>query len=146
MDVRKIKKLMELLETHGVAEIEISAGDESIRITRHTAPPSAPEAQAPLAPMETGTGEAAVALPAETDRGHEITSPMVGTFYAGPAPGAKPFVALGSEVEVGDTLCIVEAMKMMNPIEADVKGKIVSVLVENGSPVEFGQVLLIIEE
>ena len=146
MDVRKIKKLMELLETHGVAEIEISAGDESIRITRHTAPPSAPEAQAPLAPVETGTGEAAVAFPAETDRGHEITSPMVGTFYAGPAPGAKPFVALGSEVEVGDTLCIVEAMKMMNPIEADVKGKIVSVLVENGSPVEFGQVLLIIEE
>ena len=146
MDVRKIKKLMELLETHGVAEIEISAGDESIRITRHTAPPSAPEAQAPLAPVETGTGEAAVAFPAETDRGHEITSPMVGTFYAGPAPGAKPFVALGSEVEVGDTLCIIEAMKMMNPIEADVKGKIVSVLVENGSPVEFGQVLLIIEE
>ncbi len=152
MDVRKIKKIMELLETHGVTEIEISEGDQTIRMTRYAAGAAiaAPQPPAnvpmPAAPPGHATAEPAATVPAETSRGHEVTSPMVGTFYSGPAPGAKPFVGLGTEVEVGDTLCIVEAMKMMNPIEADVDGRVVSILVENGSPVEFGQVLFIVEQ
>ena len=153
MDVRKIKKIMELVESHEIAEIEISEGDQSIRVTRLTTTPGAPAAQPPAAaqvPVHVTEPAAATRpdpAPAETTSGgHEITSPMVGTFYSGPAPGAKPFVDLGSRVEVGDTLCIVEAMKMMNPIEADVDGTVVSILVENGAPVEFGQVLFLIEE
>ena len=153
MDVRKIKKLMELVESHEIAEIEISEGDQSIRVTRLTAAPVVPAAQPPAPAQvpvhvpEPPASERPDSAPAEaTSGGHEITSPMVGTFYAGPAPGAKPFVDLGSRIEVGDTLCIVEAMKMMNPIEADVDGTIVSILVENGAPVEFGQVLFLIEE
>ncbi|MDE0005826.1 MAG: acetyl-CoA carboxylase biotin carboxyl carrier protein [Rhodospirillaceae bacterium] len=146
MDVRKIKKLMELVESHEIAEIEISEGDQSIRVTRLTTTPGVP-AQVPVHVTEPPASERPESPPAEaTASGHEITSPMVGTFYAGPAPGAKPFVDLGSRIEVGDTLCIVEAMKMMNPIEADVDGTIVSILVENGAPVEFGQVLFLIEE
>ena len=152
MDVRKIKKIMELVESHGITEIEISDGDQSIRMSRLTGVPVAPAVQPPAAahgtvhvtdPSAAGRKEP---VPAETATGHEVTSPMVGTFYAGPAPGAKPFVDLGSRVEVGNTLCIVEAMKMMNPIEADVDGTVVSILVENGAPVEFGQVLFLIEE
>ena len=152
MDVRKIKKLMELVESHEIAEIEISEGDQSIRVTRLTTTPGVPAAQpaaaqVPVHATEPAASERSDSSPAEaTSGGHEITSPMVGTFYAGPAPGAKPFVDLGSRVEVGDTLCIVEAMKMMNPIEADVDGTVVSILVENGAPVEFGQVLFLIEE
>ena len=147
MDVRKIKKIMELLEAHGIAEIDISEGDQSIRMTRHaaagteSAPPLPAGVQAPQAPSEHATAE-----PAAASRGHEITSPMVGTFYSGPTPGAKPFVDLGTEVKLGATLCIIEAMKMMNPIEADVEGRVVSILVENGAPVEFGQVLFIVEQ
>ena len=153
MDVRKIKKLMELVESHEIAEIEISEGDQSIRVTRLTVaaghpaaqPPAPTQAPAPASPPP--VAERPEPAPAETaSSGHEITSPMVGTFYSGPAPGAKPFVDLGSRVEVGDTLCIVEAMKMMNPIEADVDGTVVSILAENGAPVEFGQVLFLIEE
>lgn len=153
MDVRKIKKIMELVESHGITEIEISDGDQSIRMSRLTAPPSAPAAQpaasalVPVHATEPPAAERSDTAPAEaTSGGHEVTSPMVGTFYSGPAPGAKPFVDLGSRVEVGDTLCIVEAMKMMNPIEADVDGTVVSILAENGAPVEFGQVLFLIEE
>ena len=152
MDVRKIKKLMELVESHEIAEIEISEGDQSIRVTRLTAPPvvqpAPPPATAhvPVHATESPAPERPDSPPAEASSGHEITSPMVGTFYSGPAPGAKPFVDLGSRVEVGDTLCIVEAMKMMNPIESDVDGTVVSVLAENGAPVEFGQVLFLIEE
>ena len=151
MDVRKIKKIMELLEAHGISEIEISDGDQSIRMSRQSATSAAPAAAGgaqPLAPAAgpEAAGERPEAAAAEPSRGHEIASPMVGTFYAGPSPGAKPFVDLGSQVEVGDTLCIVEAMKMMNPIEADVDGTIVSILVDSGAPVEFGQVLFIIEE
>ena len=151
MDVRKIKKIMELVESHGITEIEISEGDQSIRMTRLTGVPAAPAVQVPAAahaPVHvTGPPAADRTEPvsAETASGHEVTSPMVGTFYAGPVPGAKPFVSLGSRVEVGETLCIVEAMKMMNPIEADMDGTIVSILVENGAPVEFGQVLFLIE-
>ena len=151
MDVRKIKKIMELLEAHGISEIEISDGDQSIRMSRQSATSTAPAAAGGAQPLSPAAGpEAAGERPetaaAEPSRGHEIASPMVGTFYAGPSPGAKPFVDLGSKVEVGDTLCIVEAMKMMNPIEADVDGTIVSILVDSGTPVEFGQVLFILEE
>ena len=148
MDIRKVKKLIELLESSGRAEIEISEGEESVRISRY-AQPGPPVAQ---------TNYAAPALAAEPPRevpaeelpkpssGHEVTAPMVGTFYGSSSPGAKAFVEIGSTVEVGDTLCIIEAMKMMNQIEADVGGKIVSILVENGHPVEFGQPLFIIEQ
>ena len=151
MDVRKIKKIMELLEAHGISEIEISDGDQFIRMTRQSAVSSASAAAGRAEPLAPAAGpEAAAERPetaaAEPSRGHEIASPMVGTFYAGPSPGAKPFVDLGSQIEAGDTLCIVEAMKMMNPIEADLDGTIVSILVDNGAPVEFGQVLFIIEE
>ena len=149
MDVRKIKKIMELVESHGITEIEISEGDQSIRMTRLTGVPAVqPPAAAhmPVHVTEPPAADRKEPVPAEAASGHEITSPMVGTFYAGPAPGAKPFVDLGTRVEVGDTLCIVEAMKMMNPIEADMDGTVVSILVENGAPVEFGQVLFLIEE
>ena len=152
MDVRKIKKIMELVEAHGITEIEISEGDQSIRMSRLTASPSAPAVspqvleQVPVHVSEPPAAERLDPALAEAGSGHEINSPMVGTFYAGPAPGAKSFVDLGSQVEVGDTLCIIEAMKMMNPIEADMDGTIVSILVENGAPVEFGQVLFLIEE
>ena len=149
MDIRKIKKLIELLEESGLAEIEITTGEESVRISRH--PSGAPAAvQGPplpaAPPHPPGAAEPSAAAPADPPRqGHEIAAPMVGTFYAGPAPGAKSFVEIGTEVAVGDTLCIIEAMKMMNQIESDVSGRIVSVLLENGDPVEFGQVLFIIE-
>lgn len=149
MDVRKIKKLMELVESHGITEIEISDGGQSIRMSRLTAPPAQPAApaQVPVQATEPPGAERPDTAPADAaSGGHEVTSPMVGTFYSGPAPGAKPYVDLGSRVEVGDTLCIVEAMKMMNPIEADVDGTVVSILAENGAPVEFGQVLFLIEE
>ena len=152
MDVRKIKKIMELVETHGITEIEISEGDQSIRMSRLTTPPGAPavspqaKEQVPVHVSEPAAAERTDPASAEAGSGHEIASPMVGTFYAGPAPGAKSFVDLGSQVEVGDTLCIIEAMKMMNPIETDMDGTIVSILVENGAPVEFGQVLFLIEE
>ena len=149
MDVRKIKKIMELVRSHGITEIEITDGDQTLRMSRLTTQPAA----APVSAKEQVAADASEPTPVERPdpvtvevaAGHEITSPMVGTFYAGPSPGAKPFVELGSTVEVGDTLCIVEAMKMMNPIEADVDGTIVSILVENGAPVEFGQVLFIVD-
>jgi len=150
VDIRKVKKLIELLEESGISEIEISEGEESVRISRYPSPgmmsfappqhyyvpqpPPQPEQQKSEAPAE------------PPPKGHTVTSPMVGTFYAAPSPGAKPFVEIGSRVQVGDTLCIIEAMKMMNQIEAEVAGKVVSILVENGDPVEFGQALFVIEE
>jgi acetyl-CoA carboxylase biotin carboxyl carrier protein len=148
MDIRKVKKLIELLESSGIAEIEIAEGEESVRISRY------PQAQAPVAsyvaapPPVAETQRAAAAPVAEPamPAGHEITAPMVGTFYTGPSPGAKPFVEIGANVEAGDTLCIIEAMKMMNQIESDVSGKVIRVLVENGDPVEFGQPLFVIEQ
>jgi len=148
VDIRKVKKLIELLEESGIAEIEISEGEDSVRIRRHSGV-SAPVATAPIAaPVAPPPPEVQPtnALPPEpANSGHEVTAPMVGTFYSGPAPGAKSFVEIGSEINVGDTLCIVEAMKMMNQIESDVAGRIVSILVENGEPVEFDQVLFIVE-
>jgi acetyl-CoA carboxylase biotin carboxyl carrier protein len=152
MDIRKVKKLIELLEESGISEIEISEGEESVRISRYPKPGAAvaPAAQAapagPPGPATTaGSAPAPAAAPSPV-RGQQVTAPMVGTFYSGPAPGAKPFVEIGTEVKPGDTLCVIEAMKMMNQIESEFAGRIVSVLVENGSPVEFGQTLFVIEE
>lgn len=152
MDIRKVKKLIELLEESGIAEIEISEGEESVRISRYpqgqaaapivhyAAPPiAAPVAAAPAAIA------APVAAPVPSKVDHTVTAPMVGTYYASASPGAKAFVDIGSEVNVGDTLCIIEAMKMMNQIESDKSGRVTAVLVKNGDPVEFGQPLFIIE-
>ncbi len=152
MDIRKIKKLIELLEESGVAEIEIHEGEESVRISRYSssapAAPVAPQVVAaapapaaePAAPAGEETADSGDALPP----GHVVTSPMVGTFYRAPSPGAKPFVEVGDTVSEGDTLCIIEAMKMLNQIEADVSGTIKAILVENGQPVEYGQPLFVI--
>jgi acetyl-CoA carboxylase biotin carboxyl carrier protein len=150
MDIRKVKKLIELVEESGIAEIEISEGEESVRISRY-APSVPPVAQSVIQAPAAPSPEAQEAAPASQESttpsgGHEVTAPMVGTFYASPSPGAQPFVEVGSTVAVGDTICIIEAMKMMNQIEADVSGKVISILVENGHPVEFGQPLFIIDQ
>lgn len=146
MDIRKVKKLIELLEESGIAELEIKEGEESVRISRQTstvvqsvAPLAAPLAAAPVAAAPPA------AIAAEEVSGHQVKSPMVGTFYEAASPTSGPFVTTGQQVSVGDTLCIIEAMKMMNQIEADKAGTIRSILVDNGSPVEFDQVLFIIE-
>ena len=151
MDTRKIKALIALLEESDVAEIEIHEGEESVRISRYsqnaaapvvaTMPAAAPIAAAPASatPAEESSSETAV------PSGHQVTAPMVGTFYRAPSPGAKPFVEVGQQVGEGDTLCIIEAMKMLNQIEADKAGKIAAILVENGQPIEYGQPLIIIE-
>ena len=161
MDIRKVKKLIELLDDSGIAEIEITEGEESVRISRYpsgapvvtaapvaapAAPAPAPAAAAPAAP--TAPVEAAAAAPAETsdEEGFEVTAPMVGTCYAESSPGAAPYVQVGDRVNEGDTLCIIEAMKMMNQIEADVSGVIKSIRIQNGEPVEFGQVLFVIDQ
>jgi len=155
MDIRKIKKLIELLEESGLAEIEVKENEESVRISRngpalggmptYTAfvPPGVapPSAAAPVAPSSTATSTA----PSEIPKGHTVTSPMVGSFYRAPAPGAKAFVDIGQRVKAGDTLCIIEAMKMLNQIEADQSGVIAAILVENGQPVEYGEPLFVIE-
>jgi len=156
MDIRKVKKLIELLEESGIAEIEISEGEESVRISRY---PTSGPAHAPVvhyaaapapAPAQAAVAAAPAAIPpaaapAAPRADHTVTAPMVGTFYSAATPGAKPFVDIGSEVNVGDTLCIIEAMKMMNQIESDKSGRVTAVLVKNGDPVEFGQPLFIIE-
>ena len=149
MDIRKIKKLIELLEESGIAELEIQEGEESVRISRYSnAPAVAAPAPAPAAiaaapaPTPAATNEAA---PAQEPAGHQIKSPMVGTYYASPSPTSPAFVSEGQKVEAGDTLCIIEAMKMMNQIEADKSGVIRKIAAENGQPVEFDQVLFIIE-
>jgi len=146
MDIRKVKKLIELLEESQIAEIEIHEGEESVRICRLQA--AAPVAAAPVAvaapaPVVAAATVAAPAEPAKPE-GHTVTSPMVGTFYEASSPGAKPFVEIGQQVNVGDTLCIIEAMKMLNQIEADKAGTVSARLVENGQPVEFGQSLFVI--
>ena len=161
MDIRKVKKLIELLEESGIAEIEISEGEESVRISRYPAggaahAPVVHYAPAPMAPMAApvaapvaapaGAAAPAAAAPAVAAKAdHTVTAPMVGTFYSAATPGAKSFVDIGSEVNVGDTLCIIEAMKMMNQIESDKAGRVTAILVKNGDPVEFGQPLFIIE-
>ena len=154
MDIRKIKKLIELLEESGIAEIEIKEGEEAVRISRMPAGVSAqlPQfvhlAPAPATAAVPAVAEVAAAeSPAQTPKPseHVITAPMVATFYASPSPGAKPFVENGDEITVGQVLCIIEAMKMMNQIEADRAGRIASVMARNGDPVEFGQPLFIVE-
>ncbi|MCI4236882.1 acetyl-CoA carboxylase biotin carboxyl carrier protein [Dickeya dianthicola] len=153
MDIRKIKKLIELVEESGIAELEISEGEESVRISRTPAPGSYPMMQQAYAPMPmiapavapaAAPVAAAEAAPAAIS-GHVVRSPMVGTFYRTPSPDAKAFVEVGQQVKVGDTLCIVEAMKMMNQIEADKAGVVKAILVENGQPVEFDEPLVVIE-
>jgi|SRR5687767_5206 len=152
MDIRKVKKLIELLEESGISEIEISEGEESVRISRYPKPGAVTTTAAPVAAAPPSAPAAPAPTPAAAEpaapplRGQQVTAPMVGTFYSGPAPGAKPFVEIGSEVKPGDTLCVIEAMKMMNQIESEFAGRVVSILVENGSPVEFGQPLFVIEE
>jgi len=143
MDIRKVKKLIELLENSQLAEIEIKEGEEAIRISRASSTPTPVAASAPVA----------AAPPAEADEpaansvpdGHAVTSPMVGTFYASPSPEAKNFCEVGSKVKVGQTLCIIEAMKIFNEIEADKAGTVIAILKENGDPAEFGEALFVIE-
>jgi len=150
MDIRKVKKLIELLEESGIAEIEINEGEESIRISRYAAAAPAPipvQQYATTPPpdnagMETKSGDNDA-----TDEisGHTVNAPMVGTFYSAPSPGAPDFVKIGDSVNEGDTVCIIEAMKILNQIEADRSGTVKAVLVENTQPVEFGQPLIVIE-
>lgn len=156
MDIRKIKKLIELVEESGIAELEISEGEESVRISRapinqmpmmqqaYAAPMYQPQPAlaTAVAPAEKPAMEAPA--PAEIS-GHIVRSPMVGTFYRTPSPDAKPFCEVGQRVNAGDTLCIVEAMKMMNQIEADKSGVVKAILVESGQPVEFDEPLVVIE-
>lgn len=152
MDIRKVKKLIELLESSDLAELEIKEGEESIRISRqssHLAPPAPASAPPPPIPAQTQ----APPQPAsdidghgpQTPAGHQVKAPMVGTFYRAPSPSAKPFVEVGQTIAKGQTLCIIEAMKMMNPIESEVDGTIVAIMVENGEPVEYGQLLFVIQ-
>ncbi len=157
MDIRKVKKLIELLDESGIAEIEITEGEESVRISRYAqgapvtvsapAPAPAPMAAAPAAPAAAPAADAAPAAPAAAEEdGYEVTAPMVGSFYSSSSPGAAPYVQVGDKVNEGDTLCIIEAMKMMNQIEADVSGTVKSIRVQNGEPVEYGQVLFVIDQ
>ncbi|THB70380.1 MAG: acetyl-CoA carboxylase biotin carboxyl carrier protein [Gammaproteobacteria bacterium] len=153
MDIRKIKKLIELLEESGISELEIKEGEESVRLCRYSsvapvaAAPATIAVGQPAAPqvVETSVASAAAETQEPLVDGHTVDSPMVGTFYRSPSPGAPAFVEIGSQVNVGDNLCIIEAMKMMNQIESDKAGKVVAILVEDGQPVEFGQQLFIIE-
>ncbi|MCB5191014.1 acetyl-CoA carboxylase biotin carboxyl carrier protein [Methylobacillus arboreus] len=149
MDLRKLKKLIDLVEESGISELELTEGEEKVRISRHL-----PNSQAPVqfaqpyfaAPAAPQAAVAAVAIPeaAPAIEGHVVKSPMVGTFYRAPSPDSKPFVDVGSNVNVGDTICIIEAMKLLNEIEADKAGVIKAILVENGQPVEYGEPLFII--
>ncbi|APZ04937.1 MULTISPECIES: acetyl-CoA carboxylase biotin carboxyl carrier protein [Kosakonia] len=156
MDIRKIKKLIELVEESGISELEISEGEESVRISRSAPAASFPMMQqayaAPMMQQQPALANAvattaAVEAPAAAAEisGHIVRSPMVGTFYRTPSPDAKAFIEIGQKVNVGDTLCIVEAMKMMNQIEADKSGVVKAILVESGQPVEFDEPLVVIE-
>ena len=155
MDIRKVKKLIELVEESGIAELEITEGEDSVRIGRYPsggavaaapvmAAPAPMPAQAAPAPVAAAAAEQTDATAAPEPEGHKVTAPMVGTFYASPSPTAEAFVRVGDEVKAGDTLCIIEAMKMMNQIEAEVAGTVKAIQVENAEPVEFGQVLFVI--
>jgi len=153
MDIRKLKKLIELVEDSGIAELEITEGEESVRIGRYPAPGSVAaqpqQSYAPPPPAAAPAPAAPSAAPAEevddTPEGHVVRSPMVGTFYRASSPDAKAFVEIGDKIGPNDTLCIIEAMKMLNQIEAEVSGEIADVLVENGQPVEFDQPLFVVK-
>jgi len=149
MDIRKVKKLIELLEESGIAEIEIHEGEESVRISRYSTTAPAPIQQYAPAPAATPAPVAAAAAESAPEKaalsGHTVNSPMVGTFYTAASPGAPDFVKVGDSVKEGDTVCIIEAMKILNQIEADKSGVVKAILVENAQPVEFGQPLIVIE-
>lgn len=162
MDIRKVKKLIELLDESGIAEIEISEGDDSVRISRYAQqsaaapPPMAPVQFAAPPPAAIAADAAPAAAPAEAsapsgsqdaeEEGFAVIAPMVGTYYSAPSPGAPPFVQVGDRINEGDTLCIIEAMKMMNQIEAEVSGTIKSIRAQNGEPCEYGQTLFVIDQ
>ncbi|MFN7087760.1 MAG: acetyl-CoA carboxylase biotin carboxyl carrier protein [Burkholderiales bacterium] len=148
MDLRKLKTLIDLVQQSGISELEISEGEEKVRISRGTPPTT--HTHVTMAPPQAVAAPAAPAVAAEETapaepEGHVIKSPMVGTFYRASAPGAKPFVEVGQAVKVGDTVCIIEAMKLLNEIEADHEGVIKAILAENGQPVEYGQPLFVLE-
>jgi len=149
VDLRKLKKLIDLVQESGIAELEITEGEEKVRIARGGAISVTPAAGAPTAAVPAGTvappaPATAAAVPEAAPEGHVVKSPMVGTFYRSPSPDAKPFVEVGATVKAGETICVLEAMKLMNEIEADASGTIKAILVENGQPVEYGQALFII--
>ena len=155
MDIRKVKKLIELLDESGIAEIEITEGEESVRISRYAAnqavAPLAPVAVAAVAPAPVAAATSAVAEAAPPaaeveEEGYAVVTPMVGTFYNAASPGSPPFVQVGDRVNEGDILCIVEAMKMMNQIEAEVSGTVKSIRAQNGEAVEYGQILFVIDQ
>lgn len=153
MDLRKLKKLIDLVEESGIAEIEVTEGEEKVRITRSVAAPAMQTVYAPAAPVQTAVAApapsaapaAAESAPAVRDLSNAQKSPMVGTFYRAASPSTPAFVEVGQTVKAGDTLCIIEAMKLMNEIEAEKSGVVKEILVENGQPVEFGEPLFIIE-
>ncbi len=149
MDIRKIKKLIELVEDSGIAEIEIQEGEESVRISRNftsaATAPMQPQMQQFAAPAQAIAPEVAEAEVAEPISGHHVSSPMVGTFYRASSPAAGAFVEVGQAVSKGDVLCIIEAMKLLNQIEAEVSGVVKSIDIENGEPVEYGQTIMVIE-
>jgi len=151
MDLRKLKKLIDLVQESGIGEIEITEGEEKVRISRQLAAQPMLMASPAMQPMAMPGVPAAApaaappAAPAPEPKGHALKSPMVGTFYRAPSPGAPPFVEIGQSVSKGQTLCIIEAMKLLNEIESDVSGTVKAILVENGQPVEYGQPLFLIE-
>ena len=150
MDLRKLKKLIDLVEESGISELELTEGEEKVRISRALMPNQAPVMQYMAAPQTAPVANtspspvAATPVVAEVE-GHAVKSPMVGTFYRSSSPDAKPFVDVGTKVNIGDTLCIIEAMKLLNEIESDVAGVVKKILLENGQPVEYGEPLFIIE-
>ena len=148
MDIRKIKKLIEIIEESDIAELEIKEGEEEIRISRYSGNPVQVAYAPPAAPAAASNSPVAVAATVSTEEkitGHVVKSPMVGTFYRAASPGAKVFTDVGQKVQLGDTLCIIEAMKILNQIESDKSGTVTQILVENGQPVEYGQPLFVIE-
>src|SRR5882672_11458831 len=149
MDLRKLKKLIDLVQESGIAELEITEGEEKVRINRVGSPGHPGMMAQTPAPVASAPATAVIAAPAAAEasaepEGHVVKSPMVGTFYRSSAPGSKPFVEIGQNINAGETLCIIEAMKLLNEIEADQSGVVKKVLVENGQPVEYGQPLFII--
>jgi len=149
MDLRKLKTLIDLVAESGIAELEVTEGEDKVRIVKHAGAPASAMLQAPMtvatAPAPSPAAAPTVALGAEEVAGHVVKSPMVGTFYRAANPGAPPFIEQGAVVQAGDTLCIIEAMKLLNEIEADVGGTVTKILVDNGQPVEYGQPLFVIE-
>ena len=151
MDLRKLKKLIDLVQESGISELEVTEGEEKVRIAKHFASAAVPQtymvpaATSMPAAMPAATGASSVDLDDDTPDGHEVKSPMVGTFYRASSPGAKAFVEVGSVVKEGETICIIEAMKILNEIEADKSGTISRILGENGQAVEYGQPLFVIE-